>query len=108
VILEWSALALADREAIFDYIEADNPRAAIRTDNRIRKSISTLEKFPEMGRKGRIEGTRELVIPRTPYVAAYRINGEIVRILRVLHGAQQWPDEMADDAEGDLSEGRAD
>jgi plasmid stabilization system protein ParE len=47
-----------------------------------------------MGRPGRIEGTRELVISRTPYIAAYRIVGNTVRILRVLHGAQQWPDEM--------------
>jgi plasmid stabilization system protein ParE len=49
-----------------------------------------------MGRAVRIEGTRELVISRTPYIAAYRIIGATVRILRVLHGAQQWPDEMLD------------
>jgi toxin ParE1/3/4 len=49
-----------------------------------------------MGRKGRIEGTRELVISRTPYIAAYRIVDENIRILRILHGAQQWPEEMAD------------
>ncbi len=51
---------------------------------------------PEMGRHGRIEGTRELVISRTPYIAAYRITGDTVRILRVLHGAQLWPDEILD------------
>jgi toxin ParE1/3/4 len=69
VILEWSPYALADRNAIFDYIEADNPRAAIRIDNRIRKCVNSLARFPEMGRKGRIEQTRELVISGTPYVA---------------------------------------
>ncbi len=42
----------------------------------------------------RIEWTRELVIRKTPYIAAYRIEGDTIRILRVLHGAQQWPDEM--------------
>jgi plasmid stabilization system protein ParE len=47
-----------------------------------------------MGRPGRIEGTRELVISRTPYIAAYRIAGDNVRVLRVLHGAQQWPDDI--------------
>jgi addiction module RelE/StbE family toxin len=47
-----------------------------------------------MGRSGRIEGTRELVISRTPYIAAYRILGSTVQILRVLHGAQLWPEEM--------------
>jgi len=38
-----------------------------------------------------VKGTRELVISRTPYIAAYRIDGDLVTIVRVLHGAQQWP-----------------
>ncbi|MGA2538979.1 MAG: type II toxin-antitoxin system RelE/ParE family toxin [Terracidiphilus sp.] len=94
--LEWSAYALADREAIFDYIEADSPRAAISVDQRIQSCVENLQRFPEMGRAGRVEGTRELVISRTSYIAAYRIFGDTIRILRVLHGAQQWPDEMAE------------
>jgi addiction module RelE/StbE family toxin len=94
--LEWSVFARVDRKAIFDYIEEDNPRAAITVDERIRMHVEELTLFPEMGRAGRIEGTRELVISRTPYIAAYRIIGATVRILRVLHGAQQWPDEMLD------------
>jgi addiction module RelE/StbE family toxin len=94
VVLEWSAFALADREAIFDYIEADSPRAAISVDERIQACVGNLSQFPEMDRPGRIEGTRELVIARTPYIATYRIEGETIRILRVLHGAQQWPDDI--------------
>jgi plasmid stabilization system protein ParE len=50
-----------------------------------------------MGRPGRVIDTRELVIDRTPYIAAYRITGDKVRILRVLHGARQWPDEMPEE-----------
>jgi addiction module RelE/StbE family toxin len=97
--LKWSAFALADRTTIFDYIEADNPRAAAAIDERIRARIMGLAQFPEMGRPGRIEGTRELVISGTPYIAAYRIDGETVRILRVLHGALHWPDQMAEESE---------
>ncbi|HME59107.1 MAG TPA: type II toxin-antitoxin system RelE/ParE family toxin [Terracidiphilus sp.] len=97
--LEWSVFSLADREAIFDYIETDNPRAAIVLDDRIQSRIEDLAQFPEMGRPGRIEGTRELVISHTPYIAAYRIIGDIVRILRVLHGAQKWPDEILEEPE---------
>jgi toxin ParE1/3/4 len=93
--LEWSRLAQADREAIFDYIEADSPQAAILVDDRIRIQVGSLERFPESGRPGRVDATRELVIDRTPYIAAYRIVGHTVRILRVLHGAQQWPEEIA-------------
>jgi toxin ParE1/3/4 len=94
--LEWSVFARADRQAIFDYIEEDNPRAAITVDERIRTRVEDLAQFPEMGRPGRIEGTRELVVSDTPYIAAYRIVGDTVRILRVLHGAQQWPETLPD------------
>lgn len=92
--LVWSAFALADRDGIFSHIEADNPRAAIAVDERIAAAARRLIDFPDSGRLGRVAGTRELVIPGTPYIAAYVVTVETVRILRVLHGAQRWPDEL--------------
>ncbi|HVH86634.1 MAG TPA: type II toxin-antitoxin system RelE/ParE family toxin, partial [Terriglobales bacterium] len=59
--LEWTQFAQADREAIFDYIEADSPQAAITVDDRIRQQVEELRKFPKIGRPGRIDGTRELI-----------------------------------------------
>jgi toxin ParE1/3/4 len=97
--LEWSAYALADRIAIFDYIEADTPQAAVAADERIRQQVEVLARFPQSGRKGRVEGTRELVISRTPYIVAYRITGNTVRVLRVLHGARRWPDDMSEESQ---------
>jgi toxin ParE1/3/4 len=94
--LEWSAFALDDRDEIFSYIEQDDPRAAVDVDDRISAQVTRLMQFPESGRPGRVEDTRELVIDRTPYIAAYRITGDTVRVLRVLHGAQQWPPDMPD------------
>ncbi len=94
--LEWSVFAQTDREAIFNYIEADSPQAAVTVDDRIRVQVEELMQFPEIGRPGRIDGTRELVIHRTPYIAAYRITDDSVRILRVLHGAQRWPENMTE------------
>jgi len=44
-----------------------------------------------MGCEGRVEGTRELVIGRSPFIAVYRIKGKRIEILRILHGAQRWP-----------------
>ena len=44
-----------------------------------------------MGRAGRVRGTRELAIDGTPYIVAYRIKGNVVEVLRVIHGAQRWP-----------------
>ncbi|CAH1661633.1 type II toxin-antitoxin system RelE/ParE family toxin [Chelatococcus asaccharovorans] len=92
--LVWSAFALADRDGIFSHIEADNPRAAIVVDERIAAAARRLVDFPESGRPGRVAGTRELVITGTPYVAAYAVTAETIRILRVLHGAQRWPDDL--------------
>lgn len=97
--LEWSIFALDDRNAIFDYIEDDSPQAAVTVDDRIEEQIERLLQFPEMGRMGRIDGTRELVIQNTPYIVAYRVIGEIIRVLRVLHGAQRWPEEMPEGTE---------
>jgi addiction module RelE/StbE family toxin len=93
--LTWSAFALADRVAVFTHIEADSPRAAVAVDEHIAQAALRLIDFPESGRPGRVPGTRELIIPRTPYVAAYALTSDSVRILRVLHGAQMWPDDIA-------------
>lgn len=90
--LEWSVHAFEDRIAIFDYIEADNPLAAATIDDRIRHQVQQLTRYPQSGRIGRVENTRELVIDRTPYIVAYHVAGDEVRILRVLHSAHLWPD----------------
>jgi toxin ParE1/3/4 len=87
-----TGFALSDRDAIFTYIEADNPAAAVLIDERIVAAARRLLDFPAGGRVGRITGTRELVINGTPYVAAYAVTEATVRILRVLHGAQEWPE----------------
>ena len=94
--LRWSAFALADRDEIFDHVEADNPRAALALDDQLQRQIERLIRFPELGRMGRIAGTRESVINRTPYVAAYGIDQGAVLILRILHGARDWPDDVSD------------
>ena len=92
--LVWTRLALEDRNNIFDYIEQDNPQAAVAVDDRISEQVKQLISFPESGRLGRITGTRELVITSTPYIAAYCTSENTVRILRVLHGAQLWPEQL--------------
>ena len=95
--LVWAQYALDDRDTIFSYIESENPKAAIHVDEEIARAVRRLLDFPESGRPGRIEGTRELVISRTPYVAAYMVMADRIRILRILHGAQIWPFEYGDE-----------
>jgi len=76
------------------YIARDNPAAATQIASRIRAAAKRLAEHPEMGRPGRIAGTRELVVPKTPYIVAYRVRGEVVEILSVMHGAQEWPQDL--------------
>ncbi|MBI3187414.1 MAG: type II toxin-antitoxin system RelE/ParE family toxin [Gammaproteobacteria bacterium] len=90
--LEWTRFAIEDRNIIFDYIEQDNPAAAVAVDDRISEQVNQLKTFSKSGRPGRVDGTRELIITHTPYIAAYSITGDTGYILRILHGAQLWPD----------------
>jgi len=92
VKLEWTYFAQADRAGIYDYIDLDNPQAAAALDERFRSAASRLAKFPKIGRPGRVEGTRELVVHKH-YILLYDIEGETVRILRVLHTSRRWPAE---------------
>ncbi len=89
--IEWETEAHEDRVSIYDYIDADKPRSAIEVDDRILKAINSLKRFPERGRSGRNKGTRELVIPNTRYIAAYRYEQDTIYILRILDGARRWP-----------------
>jgi toxin ParE1/3/4 len=105
VRLEWSALALADRAAIFDHLAAENPHAAVAQDRRLAARIAGLADFPDRGRPGRVDGTRELPVPPTPFIAVYWVEAGIVRILRLLHGARLWPDDATEGRFPDAAEG---
>lgn len=91
--LVWLPAARQDRTAAVDYIAADNPSAALKQLDEIERQSERLAAFPLMGREGRVEGTRELVITGTPFILVYRVppGGGQVQILRLLHGAQRWP-----------------
>lgn len=90
--VEWLPIAVVERENQLAYIAERNPWAAIDMGDAIETAVQQLAHHPQIGRPGRVEGTRELVISRTPYVLAYVVTNEAVRVLRVLHGSQQWPD----------------
>jgi toxin ParE1/3/4 len=88
----WSPEAIADLVALRAYIEQDDPGAAQRVALHIIHNVETLlPKSPEMGRPGRVPGTRELAIPRTPFIVPYRLVGKAIHVLRIFHAASQWP-----------------
>jgi toxin ParE1/3/4 len=75
--LIWSPEAVNDLAALRDYIEQHNPAAARRVARHIIHNVERLlSENPKMGRLGRIPDTRELVIPRTPFLVPYRLDGD--------------------------------
>lgn len=87
----WSARARQHLREITAYIAQDNPDAADRMAERILAATERLSAHPHLGRPGRIDGTRELVVGGTPYIVPYRVRGDRVNIIAVLHGKRQWP-----------------
>ena len=90
--IRWTQTAAHDLTSICDYIQQhDTPSTARRIALLIYQSAGSLNKFPHRGRVGRKPGTRELVLTNLPYVVIYRVRENIVEIIRILHGAQNWP-----------------
>lgn len=91
--VHWTERAEIDRDSQEAFISKDNPRAALDQIDRVMARVAALAEHPEQGRPGRRRGTRELVVTGTPFLVVYRLRARSARIeiLRVLHGAQQWP-----------------
>ena len=90
--LVWSPRSESELAAIVDYIAVDNLDAALELDYHITSSAERLMDFPKMGKLGRIEGTRELIV-HEHYILVYEIEGKELRVLSVLHASRQWPPE---------------
>ncbi len=92
--LKWLRRALENLDAEAAYIARDSPRTAAEFVLHMRDSAGMLADHPDMGRPGRIAGTRELVVTRFSYILPYRVRGNAVEILRVFHTARKWPGRM--------------
>jgi len=87
----WGRRARRDLYKLISYIAEESLQAAELVSNRIDDATHFLAVMPGSGRPGRVAGTRELVISRTPYILVYRIKSNSVRIIRVYHAARRWP-----------------
>jgi toxin ParE1/3/4 len=86
----WTPEAERDRAAIWDYLVAHNPAAAVRIDSLFSEAVAKLAEFPMLGHVGEIAGTRELT-PHRSYRLVYEIDNDTVWILVLIHTARQWP-----------------
>jgi toxin ParE1/3/4 len=83
--IRWSPEAAAEFTAIIQYIRQDNADAALRVARTIYRTIAQLKTFPNRGRPGRVDGTRELVFPPLPFVVVYRVQASDQRLNRGFH-----------------------
>ncbi len=88
--VKWTRPAISDLIEAQSYIEQENPQAAKMIAKRIWNGAQSLNEQPRVGRMGKVEGTREWVIQRTPYLIVYRINATQIEILHLYHGKQNW------------------
>jgi toxin ParE1/3/4 len=91
--LSWTSQAVEDLAHIRRYIAEDSPKAATRVVATIvALAERQLSNFPRSGRIGRVEGTFELVVPKTPFIIAYDLTSDAVRVLAVHHASRRWPE----------------
>jgi addiction module RelE/StbE family toxin len=90
VKITWTEQADADRTTIREYIAQDNPLAAIKLDERFAEQARQLVKTPDIGRSGTVRNTRERVV-HPNYILIYKVVGDLVLVLRVIHAARKWP-----------------
>jgi len=87
----WSLRAIRHLAYVRQYIEKDSERNAALVAKGILNAVDLLQAHPEIGRPGRIVGTRELVVTETPYIIPYRVRRERLELIGVFHGRQKWP-----------------
>ncbi len=94
--VRWSDRARAEFYDAIAYIAASSPQAAERVQQRIEAAVARLTAQPSMGRPGRVNGTRELIVGGTDDIVPYRVRaGEIV-LLALIHARRRWPDDFDD------------
>lgn len=87
----WTRAAIRDLTHMREYIARENPDVAREIALKIVDATERILQFPEVGRIGRVNGTRELIVSGTHYLIVYRMKKKAIHFLRVLHGRQEWP-----------------
>ncbi|MFM5887519.1 MAG: type II toxin-antitoxin system RelE/ParE family toxin [Dolichospermum sp.] len=90
--VKWLRRALRNLEQARNYVFQENPTAAQELIIKIQNAANQLQNYPFMGKNGRVEGTRELIISNSPYILIYRVKEESVEVLRILHTSKRYPE----------------
>ena len=88
----WSAASARHLNEVVYYLQGESAEGAITIRRRILETVRRVGQMPHSGRIGRVDGTREAVVPRSPYIVVYQLSAQAVEILGIWHGARQWPE----------------
>ena len=88
----WSAASVRHLQEVVEYLQGESAAGAVTIRRRILETVRRVGQMPYSGRIGRIDGTREAVVPRSPYIVVYQVSAQTVDILGIWHGARLWPD----------------
>ena len=94
MIIVWSPRAVDHLTHLRSHIARDDPKAATRVAGSLLEAVGRLAELPNLGRPGRVAGTRELVVPGTPHVIPYRVRGDRLEVIAVFHTRQKWPRQL--------------
>lgn len=92
MLIYWEEQSLIDREKIFEFLYEFNPSAAEATDNKIEEKVENLLYQPELGVQRDGVSGRLLIIPEISMIVSYNFKGNAVKVLRVLHSKQKFPE----------------
>ena len=90
----WAPGAIEHLAHLRAYIAHDNPKAANRIAGALLDAVERLAELPNLGRPGRVGGTRELVVPGAPYIISYRLRADRLEVIAVFHARQKWPKDL--------------
>jgi toxin ParE1/3/4 len=88
----WSAASLSHLQQVVDYLQGETSGGATTIRRRILETKRRIGQMPYSGKVGRIDGTREAVVPRTPFILVYRVSEKTLDILGIWHAARLWPE----------------
>jgi toxin ParE1/3/4 len=92
--VKWLRRALQNLTDEADFIAQDSPKSAAEFVAHLLQAAEMLATHPQIGRPGRVPGTRELIVTRFSYILPYRVRDQNVEILRVFHTARKWPQRL--------------
>jgi toxin ParE1/3/4 len=88
----WSAASVKHLQEVVDYLQGESSAGAVTIRRRILETVRRVGQMPYSGRIGRVDGTREAVVPRSHYIVVYQVSSQAIEIVGIWHGSRQWPE----------------